>query len=91
MNFIIISVIIFLFILFILFFARLFVYVLKLEQRVIQQEELAKNLMNSVKEIVQENYLKNDGRLKKFLIEPENKKKIIDGITFLGGNEDVEI
>lgn len=50
---------------------RLNIYIETLEAKVEKQIEFTENLMQSMKEIVHENYLLADGRLKKLMIQNE--------------------
>lgn len=52
--------------------ARLFVYIKGLELLVEKQIEKNENMFQSMKEIVQNDFLMNDGRLKKFLYQRDN-------------------
>ena len=52
--------------------SKLFVYIKKLEDILNLQITKSENLQQSIKEIVQEGYLLNDGRLKKFLYQKDN-------------------
>ncbi len=46
-------------------------YISLLETKIEKEIELRENLVQSLKEIVAEGYLLNDGRLKKFIIQKE--------------------
>lgn len=54
--------------------ARLFAYIKKLEDKVIEQKNLNDNLFNSMQELVQNDYLLSDGRLKKFTYKDDRNK-----------------
>lgn len=80
----IIAVILFSFV-FILFFLlgyvlyRLNVYLSILEDKLSAQIRLTENLKQSMKEIIAEDFLQNDGRLKKFQIQNE-RHVIFNGV-----------
>ncbi len=54
-------------------------YIGLLEKKVEVQIELVENLTQSLKEVIAEGYLQNDGRLKKFAYQKENRKIIFNG------------
>ncbi len=58
---------------------RLFLYIKKLEDKVQKSTNLSENLMQSLKDLVHEDFLLNDGRLKKLTYQKE-KKKIYNGV-----------
>lgn len=58
---------------------RLNVYLSTLEDRLTKQITLTENLKQSMKEIIAEEFLQNDGRLKKFQIQNE-RHVIFDGV-----------
>lgn len=60
--------------------ARLFAYIQRLEGNLESMKELNQNLFQSLKELVQEDFLLNDGRLKKFMY-PKEKNRIYNGIA----------
>lgn len=59
---------------------KLNLYISKLEESHAEQIKLTGNLRQSLKEIVAEDFLLNDGRLKKFLIQKE-KNVYFNGAT----------
>jgi len=59
--------------------ARLFVYIQKLESKVEEQIEKNENMYQSLKELVANDYLLTDGRLKKLIIQKEGKR-IFNGV-----------
>jgi predicted Holliday junction resolvase-like endonuclease len=59
--------------------ARLFAYIKGLEAKIQTQIELNQNLHQSLKELVQEDFLLADGRLKKFMYQKE-QNRIYNGI-----------
>ena len=63
-------------------------YIESLEVTVKEQITLVENLKQSLKEVVAEDYLQNDGRLKKFAVQREDRKIIYNGRTI---NETVEL
>lgn len=60
--------------------ARLYVYITGLEELIRQQISKNDRMFQSLKELVQEDYLLTDGRLKKFAME-KDKNKIYNGIS----------
>lgn len=70
-------------ILLVLFFiylvARLYSYIKKLESNVIEKIQLLENLQHSLNELVEEDFLLKDGRLKKFSIQ-KNRNRLYNGI-----------
>lgn len=73
---IIVSIVSIIFILLLLSFSifsiyRLNIYISSLEEKIKKQNELTENLFQSMKEIVAEDALQNDGRLKKYRIQKE--------------------
>jgi hypothetical protein len=67
------------FVVFIYLFSRLFVYIKGLEEKVIEQVQKNENMFQSMKELVQDDFLLNDGRLKKFMYQKE-KNGVYNGI-----------
>lgn len=59
--------------------SRLFEYIRGLENKIIEKNKLLENLQQSLKELVQDGFLLNDGRLKKFIMQNE-RNKIYNGI-----------
>lgn len=59
--------------------SRLFVYIKKLETKVEEQIEKNDNMFQSLKELVHEDYLLTDGRLKKLIYQKE-EGRIYNGI-----------
>lgn len=66
--------------------SRLFVYIRGLEKKVAEQIQKNENMYQSLKEIVADDFLMTDGRLKKFRMQ-EEKEKIYNGIRV----EDTEV
>lgn len=62
--------------------ARLFTYIKTLESTIQSNITKTENLFQSIKEIVHDDYLLNDGRLKKFRFQKENNK-IFNGINVI--------
>jgi ribosomal protein L30E len=58
---------------------KLNLYIKSLEDKVGKQIILVENLTQSLKEVIAEGYLQNDGRLKKFSYQKENRKIIFNG------------
>lgn len=50
---------------------RLNLYIINLEKKIEEQTTLTENLKQSLKEVIAEDFLQNDGRLKKFRIQKE--------------------
>ena len=50
---------------------RINLYVVKLEEQIKRQIEISENLFQSLKDVVAEGMLENDGRLKKYKIQNE--------------------
>ena len=50
---------------------RLNIYIINLEKKIEEQVTLTENLKQSLKEVIADDYLQNDGRLKKFRIQKE--------------------
>lgn len=89
MGYIIIAIIVLLSLAFSIYInARLFAYIKGLEA--ITQENVTKteNLHQSMKEVIQDEYLLNDGRLKKFRFQKDNVK-IYNGINVI--DQEVEL
>lgn len=82
---IIVLIVILLFVLFIV--SRLFVYTLTLEDEVKKNREIQNNILRSLSEIVNEDLLNEDGRLKKMRIQKPKKPIIND----LGGEQFIDI
>lgn len=59
---------------------RMNVYLSTLEKRLSDQVILTENLKQSMKEIIAEDFLQNDGRLKKFQIQTE-RHTIFNGVN----------
>lgn len=59
--------------------SRLFVYIQKLETKVEEQIALNNNVIQSLRDLVDHDYLMSDGRLKKFLIQKEDRR-IYNGV-----------
>lgn len=78
-NIIIVGVLVF-------FILRLNSYIGLLEDKIIKQTEVTENLFQSLKEIVAEDYLQNDGRLKKFIYQKE-RNVIYNGQNLQESNE----
>lgn len=64
---------------------RLNVYIASLEEKVDKQIELTENLKQSLKDILAEDTLENDGRLKKYRIQKE-RNFIYNGTKAEEGN-----
>jgi len=58
---------------------RLNIYISKLEDKVKKQIELSENLRQSLKDIIADGFLLNDGRLKKMHIQSE-RNAIFNGV-----------
>lgn len=50
---------------------RLNIYIINLEKKIEEQVYITENLKQSLKEVIADDYLQNDGRLKKFRIQKE--------------------
>lgn len=50
---------------------RMNFYIISLEKSILKQIELTENLKQSLKEIIADDFLENDGRLKKYRIQNE--------------------
>lgn len=61
-------------------FARLFSYIKKLEDKITEFADKTDNMHQSLGELVQEDFLLSDGRLKKMLYQREDKNNIYNGI-----------
>jgi cell division protein FtsX len=61
------------------FLYRMNIYLSSLEERLAYQITLTENLKQSMKEIIAEEFLQNDGRLKKFQIQSE-RHVIFNGV-----------
>ena len=59
---------------------RMNIYLSTLEDRLAKQITLTENLKQSMKEIIAEDFLQNDGRLKKFNIQSE-RHVIFNGVN----------
>jgi cell division protein FtsL len=59
---------------------RLNLYIASLETKIQNQEILAQNLMQSLKDVIAEDALGNDGRLKKFRVQNE-RNFIYNGVA----------
>lgn len=59
--------------------SRLLVYIQKLESKIEQQIEKNDNMYQSLKELVANDYLLTDGRLKKLIIQKEDRR-IFNGV-----------
>ena len=68
--------------------ARLFAYIKRLEDIVQEQVDKNENMFQSLKEIVQDDFLLNDGRLKKMIYQNE-RNLIYNGIKV--NDSEVEI
>lgn len=58
---------------------KLNIYITKIEEKLSEQIKLTENLKQSLKEIIAEGFLKNDGRLKSFVM-PKERNIIYNGI-----------
>ena len=58
---------------------RLNSYIVKLETKVTENITLVENLQQSLKEVIAEGYLQNDGRLRKFAYQKETRNIIFNG------------
>lgn len=59
---------------------RMNIYLSSLEERLVSQITLTENLKQSMKEIIAEDFLQNDGRLKKFQIQTD-RHVIFNGVN----------
>lgn len=62
-------------------FFKLNRYIQSLEDKVQRYLTVTENLKQSLTEIVAEGYLQNDGRLKKFSYQKENRNRIVNGVS----------
>lgn len=68
--------------------SRLFVYIKNLEKIVQEQVDKNDNMFRSLKELVQDDFLLSDGRLRKFVYQKE-RNKIYNGVRI--EENDIEI
>jgi cell division protein FtsL len=59
--------------------SRLFAYINKLETKIDNMQEKSDNMYQSLKELVQEDFLLADGRLKKFIYQ-KDRNNVYNGI-----------
>lgn len=89
-NEILLAIFILLMVLMIIIFSKLFMFVKSLSQKFDDQKEYIENLTNSIKNVIHEGYLKNDGRLAKNVITRTKEEQIYNGIN-IGATTETEI